>query len=112
MGKSNQTFSGRFYLNKNWRNESESGHVYQRITLNMNMLAILINLVKSFLNYIIFSMIAVLSRLRKLYNFGLKSSNYLIINCHGLKAVAMHVADIPGFSQIIIINANQGLTFE
>ncbi len=28
---------------------------------------------------------------------------YMVINCHGLKAVAMQVADKTGFSQIIII---------
>ena len=34
--------------------------------------------------------------------FGLKSSNYLVINCHDLKVVAIQVADILGFSQILI----------
>ena len=34
--------------------------------------------------------------------FGLKSSNYLFINCHDLKVVAIQAADIPGFSQILI----------
>ena len=34
--------------------------------------------------------------------FGLNSSNYLVINCHDLKVVAIQVADILGFSQILI----------
>ena len=40
--------------------------------------------------------------LRKLYSFAQKSSNYQVINCHGLYAVAMQVVDIPGFIQKII----------
>ena len=35
-------------------------------------------------------------------NIWLKPSKNLIINCHGLKAVAIQVVDAPGFSQNLI----------
>ena len=43
-----------------------------------------------------------MSPLRKLRKIWLKPTKMLIINCHDLKVVAIQVADIPGFSQILI----------